>query len=116
MIAPDLDGGGRGELIWWTQDNRGQAVVYKLLGAAAGLPWEGAGSFADRRLPLLYRFPNPFAEEALIRCEVPRIVGSSPVLLRIFESNGRRIRTLTPGLQPAGTHGLVWDARDEIGR
>jgi hypothetical protein len=115
VIAPDLDSDGRGELIWWTQDNPGNAVVYERILPAAELPWEDAEGPAPDRLPYLQSIPNPFTRRAVIRYEVHPTCGSCSASLGIFDSNGRRIRTWTLGPQAAGTGHVDWDGQDQSG-
>lgn len=57
--------------------------------------------------------PNPFGSATIIRFEL-----FSPVQarLRIYDLDGRLIRTLLDTLLPAGVHCLDWDGLDEDGR
>jgi hypothetical protein len=66
------------------------------------------------RLALGPSRPNPFAEAALIRFEIPR---DAPAELSVYSVSGRIVRTLvsSEGL-PAGEHVVSWDGRDESGR
>jgi flagellar hook assembly protein FlgD len=36
--------------------------------------------------------------------------------LRIYDVSGRQVRGLTRQLYDAGTHELVWDGKDDLGR
>ena len=56
--------------------------------------------------------PNPTRSDTRIRFQVPN---RSEVILRIFDINGRRVRTLVSGVVPAGTHTVAWDGRDSAG-
>jgi len=38
------------------------------------------------------------------------------VRLAIYDASGRRVRELVSGTEPAGTHDVVWDLRDESGQ
>lgn len=57
-------------------------------------------------------FPNPFNPQTKIHFELPK---SGTVLLRIFDTLGREVRTLVSGRKDAGFHEIVWDARDNAG-
>jgi len=61
------------------------------------------------RLALEPNVPNPFTRATSIRFSLPV---SGQVTLRVFDSNGRLMRTLVDGTLPAGVHQRVWDARD----
>jgi len=56
--------------------------------------------------------PNPFDPETTIRCQLPQ---KQKVLLRIFNSVGREVRTLVNGEYDAGHHDSLWDARNNAG-
>jgi len=56
--------------------------------------------------------PNPFARETELRF---RIGVTGPARLLVFDSAGRRVRTLLDGRVEAGEHALRWDGRDDSG-
>ncbi|MDZ4701664.1 MAG: S8 family serine peptidase [Rhodothermales bacterium] len=58
-------------------------------------------------------FPNPVAEEATIRYQLP---AAGAATLRIHDILGREVRTLVDAVQPAGTHAATWDGADDAGR
>ena len=57
--------------------------------------------------------PNPVRGAATLRFGLPR---EGDVELALFDSQGRRMRVLVSGEQPAGEFDLRWDGRDESGR
>jgi hypothetical protein len=58
--------------------------------------------------------PNPLVESTIIRF---RSRGLGPVTLSVFDSGGRKLRTLVSGAAvPAGESAAAWDARDDAGR
>ncbi len=58
--------------------------------------------------------PNPFSPRTTIRF---RTNGTAPVSLFVFDSGGRRVRTLLEGQQrEAGTQFVTWDGRDDRGQ
>ncbi len=68
------------------------------------------------RLPekfsLLQNDPNPFNPATAIRFELPSV---GIATLKIYDLNGRLVRTLLAGPKSAGEHTLVWDGRDDAG-
>ena len=55
---------------------------------------------------------NPLRDRALIHFGLPE---SRDVSLRVFDVQGRCVRTLLDGIQPAGAHSLEWNGTDERG-
>lgn len=66
--------------------------VTGVLGTEAGIP---------RKFRLLQNYPNPFNPTTVITYQ---LAGNSHVLLRIYDSLGRRVSTLVDQDQPAGTY------------
>jgi len=58
-------------------------------------------------------YPNPFNPETTLRFSLP---ADDNVRLRIFDLQGREIRSLVQGQYPAGSHECVWNGRDASGR
>jgi len=56
---------------------------------------------------LLPNYPNPFNAITTIRYEIPE---SSPVILSIYDINGRLIKILENTLRQPGKYSIVWDA------
>jgi hypothetical protein len=61
---------------------------------------------------LVQNYPNPFNPETTIEYRLP---SQSKVTLVIYNVLGQQIRTLTNTVQNAGTHQIIWDARDDRG-
>jgi hypothetical protein len=61
---------------------------------------------------LYQNYPNPFNPSTTIQYSVPR---AGDVEARIFDIQGRLVRSLSNGYQQAGTHSLVWDSRGNSG-
>ncbi|MEZ4386427.1 MAG: C25 family cysteine peptidase [Candidatus Krumholzibacteriia bacterium] len=61
---------------------------------------------------LFQNHPNPFNPQTVIVFDVPRL---QDVRLRIYDVQGRLVRTLVAGPQPAGRHEAVWRGRDDHG-
>ena len=62
-------------------------------------------------------FPNPFNPATSVRLYVPGPTGSTQQLeVRIYDLQGRKVRSLYNGPAATGWRTLVWDGRDENGR
>ena len=57
--------------------------------------------------------PNPFNPNTTIEYDIPH---TEQVILRIYDTLGREVRTLVNARQPAGFHQVVWDGRNQQGR
>jgi hypothetical protein len=57
--------------------------------------------------------PNPFHLQTSVAYTLDR---ESATTLTVYDVTGRVVRTLADGIQPAGPHTVVWDARDDAGR
>ncbi len=66
------------------------------------------GGRADR----LMTFPNPVTDVANVHF---RMEDDEPVLLRVYDAQGRWVRTLVNETQSAGPHVATWDRRDASG-
>ena len=64
------------------------------------------------KVELLGARPNPFAGSTEIRFAVPE---ASVVSIRIFDVNGRLVRTLVDESRPAGENAASWDGRMDSG-
>jgi hypothetical protein len=86
----------------------GTEMVMALVGGTTGI-----GDVGGSALVLGPILPNPFNLSARIRFVLPE---ESPVRIAVFDSQGRRVRTLLAGeLRPPGTHEVVWNGRDDHG-
>jgi len=91
------------------------------LSARARIGTPGTGSLiatgeGESSVPLRFALhqnhPNPFSRRTAIAFDLPR--GES-VSLEVFDASGRRVRTLSSGWRPAGSHRVEWDQRDRNG-
>jgi len=57
----------------------------------------------------LRNYPNPFNSSTVLRYALP---APSPVTIDIYDILGRKLLTLADGIQPAGSHQLLWDASE----
>jgi len=58
-------------------------------------------------------YPNPFNPQTVIPLALPR---TGYVDLAVYDTAGRRVRTLLAGTLPAGDRTATWDGRDDTGR
>ena len=65
-----------------------------------------------REFALHQNYPNPFNPVTTIRYDLP--VGSD-ILIRIYDINGRVVKTIFSGYKKAGHNIAVWDAKNDIG-
>jgi len=63
------------------------------------------------RSALISSYPNPFNASAKISYELSV---ESDATIEIFDLLGRKVETLSIGMQPAGQHDIVWDASDFV--
>jgi hypothetical protein len=68
---------------------------------------------STRSVVLRPAVPNPFNPRTLLRYELAQ---AGEVSLAIYDTAGRRIRTLVEGPRPAGEGTALWDGRDERGQ
>ena len=61
---------------------------------------------------LYQNYPNPFNPSTTIQYSVPK---SGDVEARIFDIQGRLVRSLSKSYQQTGTHLFVWDSRSNSG-
>jgi len=62
---------------------------------------------------LSQNYPNPFNSTTTIFYDTPV---RSTLSLEVFDTAGRKIRTLVHGIHPAGRYSLQWDGKDDSGR
>jgi menaquinone-dependent protoporphyrinogen IX oxidase len=84
----------------------GQEVLQNVTSA------EKAGSRLLKDLELDQNYPNPFNPSSRIDYSLNR---PGKVILRVYDANGRKVRTLLDGSQPSGEHHINWDGRDDLG-
>jgi len=112
---PDLTTTGAGSaIVAWSDGESGAAFdIYAMIVETAETlavdppdPPQSAIAFARPS-------PNPARGLITLRFSLPR---AAEVRLAIFDLGGRRVRDLVSGMEPAGTHAITWDLRDQSGR
>lgn len=58
-------------------------------------------------------YPNPFNPQTTISYSIGC---PQPVLLEIFNIKGQKVLSYNPGIQGAGKHQFIWQAKDDLGR
>jgi hypothetical protein len=96
--------------------------------AFTGIEWSGMGAVIDFneaarvatvaaglpvRNDLRQNFPNPFNPTTTIAYD---LASGEAVTLAIYDVQGKRVRELVNGRQPAGRHRVEWDGRDGRGQ
>jgi len=117
------------DAVWGDFPPGGGNPIWTDLKWPLGLPNGGQSidlSFVITRLPpptgvggtpksyhLGQNYPNPFNPTTTIRYTLPE---RSTVELAVFGVDGKLVRVLESGTNPAGTHEATWDGRDSSGR
>ena len=79
-----------------------------------GTPWAAPAPPPPATVPArLGAAPNPFNPLTTISLEG---AGDGPVVVAVYGTDGRRVRTLWQGMPAAGTWTGTWDGRDDDGR
>jgi hypothetical protein len=68
---------------------------------------------APAAFELLQNCPNPFNPVTRISYRLPE---RTRVVLKVYDVEGKEIRTLVDGFKPQGAHDAWWDGRDAVGR
>jgi hypothetical protein len=92
-------------------DLHGNVSPYAFLQPAGTVDVPGAA--LPRELALSAPAPNPLRGSTTLRLALPR---AARVAFAVYDQQGRRVRTLVAGAQPAGELPVVWDGRDDSGR
>lgn len=84
-------------------------------GAVIGLvrPAVHQPASSPARFALLPAMPNPFNPTTQIRYELAVATQTRVVILNAL---GQQVRTLVDGARTAGSHSVIWDGRDDMGR
>jgi hypothetical protein len=72
----------------------------------------GENAVIAKNYEILQNYPNPFNPSTTIRFQMPT---AANVTLKIFDINGRLVRTLVSQNMPAGYHNVVWDGTNDVG-
>jgi hypothetical protein len=103
----------QGEYLGWQPCSPAEVLfAYTTLDRAAGaaVPGEDGAAISDVRLAILTG--NPTRSRAVIRWEVPSRGEAS---LRVYDVQGREVRSLATGCVDRGRYDIEWDGRDSFG-
>jgi hypothetical protein len=89
--------------LWW----------YGLYGHKASPRTFAQASSRPRVFSLSQNYPNPFNASTAIDYYLGQ---SANIQLSLYNVRGQRVAVLAEGLQPAGTHRVIWDGKDSLGR
>jgi len=79
---------------------------------------QGQGQNMPKNVELGQNYPNPFNPMTRISFSIPEEGGTSslhPATMMIYDSRGRRVKTLLDDNLPPGVHEVCWDGRAEQG-
>ncbi len=85
----------------------GYGLIQAVAPNVAVLPWPHSAPFTA------WSAPNPFGPAATIHFTLPL---AADTRVEVFDTNGRRVRTLVDAFLPAGAREVVWRGRDAAGR
>ena len=71
-----------------------------------------SGTHLPSAMTLLSNYPNPFNPSTTIRYSLEK---DGHVSLKIYDTLGRKVKTLVDGIEPAGQREIVWDGTDNTG-
>ena len=102
---------GRTGIEQWLEGRTDPIELAKYLDYLTGISSESPIISPDNFV-LEQNYPNPFNPVTTIRFELPR---SLHIELSIFDSGGKRIKTLFNCFKGAGSHSIQWDGTNESG-
>jgi len=111
---PDVVRSGAGDaiVVWADKESNAGSDIYANLvtteSAVSVDPGDPGAAIAFARPA-----PNPARGPVLLSFRLPR---ATPVRLAVYGVDGRRVRDLMSGTQPAGSHAVTWDLDDQSGR
>ena len=73
---------------------------------------ENNSSIVPSSIELEQNYPNPFSSSTAISYQLNK---QADVSVTIYDVLGREVKAFTVGLQTIGTHGVVWDGKNNFG-
>jgi len=96
----------------WIEGRTDPIRLANYLEYVVGIEPKPAGQTLDE-FTLFQNYPNPFNSNTVISYQ---LASSSEVELKIYNLLGQNIRKLVGIKQPAGTHQIEWDGKDDFGK
>jgi hypothetical protein len=112
---PELvaDGAAGGAIVTWADNESGSdSNIFAMIVGTESTVSVDPGP-AGSSLALSRQGASPARGPVTLSFALPH---TAPVRLAIYDLGGRRVRELVSGVQPGGTHEVVWDLRDDSGR
>ena len=60
--------------------------------------------------------PNPFSVSTRFQVVAPHDADRHPVVVRVYDTQGRQVATLIEGMESEGVRNVRWDGKDDAGR
>ncbi|KAA3662721.1 MAG: T9SS C-terminal target domain-containing protein, partial [Calditrichaeota bacterium] len=93
-------------------DSQGNNIRFHLEKPTIGESLVDDASDMPKEYALMQNSPNPFNPETTINYSLPQ---AGIILLTIYDTLGKHVRTLQAGHMEAGFHSVNWDGKNEMG-
>lgn len=108
---------GMGQTAWlrgqtgWQADRSGNWMIQVFVSEPAAVPPETAPGTVNA-FTLEQNYPNPFNPSTTIRYHLRC---AAPVELTVYNLAGQKVATLASGVQPPGSHAILWSGQSDSG-
>jgi FG-GAP-like repeat len=107
----DLDGDNDNDVVFGQLEGTGGNSVYFNESTIVGVDKEN--SLVSVNYKLYNNYPNPFNPNTIIEYS---LIKSSDVIMKVYDSLGRNVRTLVNKYLPSGNHKILWNGKDDFNR
>jgi FG-GAP-like repeat/Secretion system C-terminal sorting domain len=111
LECKDLDGDNDNDVVFGQLEGTGGNSVYYNESTIVGLNEEN--SLGSVNYKLYNNYPNPFNPNTIIEYS---LIKSSDVIMKVYDSLGRYVRTLVNKYMQSGNHKIIWNGKDEFNR
>lgn len=109
----DIDGDGRYEILFYGRPTLSDSSRFYLYEYSGSRVEEGQRQIdVYQKVTLSQNYPNPTTSITTIKYSLTQ---KGDVILKIYNSAGQLVRTLSDGLKKPGTYNINWDSRDDSG-